>query len=276
MRNLFVFIWRNYYFFLFLILEIVAFTLLIRHSKYQQAGFLNSAYRVSGSIHSTYTDITDYLHLKKINKQLADENTRLHLQSVKSVIITDNKSITKNDTVYKQQFEYLTAKVISSTVNKGNNYIMLNKGYRDGIRKDMGVITSNGVVGVVKDVSDNFCYVISMLSKKLKISGRIKKNNQFGSVTWNGSNYTIGGLDDVPSHAIFKKGDTIITSGNSYIFPEGIPIGSISDFKINEGESFFSIRLRFTVDYNSVNYVYVIKNLFKEEQDKLVNSTKDE
>jgi len=276
MKNLFVFLWRQYFFFLFLTLEIISFTLIFKHNNYQQASFLNTTYEVTGSIYKTYRNISDYFYLKQVNKQLAEENARLHAKTLKSYIVENTKAVKVNDTVYKQQYQYICAKVISSTVNKGNNYLMLNQGYADGIHKDMGIITSDGVVGVVSEVSKNFCYVISILSKKLKISAKIKKDNQYGSITWNGINYRVGNMEDVPSHAKIKIGDTIITSGNSYIFPEGILVGTISDFKVNEGESFYSIKLKFMVDYNKINYVYVVDNLLKDEQKELEKSAKDE
>ena len=276
MKNLFVFVWRNYYFFLFLLLEVFSFTLLIRHNNYQHADFINFTTRISGNINQSYQDITDYFNLKKVNKQLAEENTRLHAQTLKSFIIENMHETSVKDTVYKQQFQYLTAKVICNTVNKATNYILINKGSKDGIQRDMGVITSEGVVGVVKDVSENFSYVISVLNKKLKVSARIKRNNQCGSITWNGADYHICTLEDIPSHAIFKKGDLVISSGNSLIFPEGIPIGTITDYEIKNGESFYVLKVKLAVDFNSLNYVYIVKNLMKDEQVKLINATKDE
>jgi rod shape-determining protein MreC len=150
---------------------------------------------------------------------------------------------------------------------------MLNKGRRHGIDKDMAVITSNGVVGTVVNASEDFAWVMSVLNKQTKISGRIVKNNQMGTVVWNGLDATYGTLTDIPAHVKIAKGDTIVTSGFSYIFPAGILLGTIEDFRVEQGEHFYVIPFKFSVDFNSLDYVYVVKNLLKEEQEKLEKTT---
>jgi len=152
---------------------------------------------------------------------------------------------------------------------------MLNKGIAHGVQKDMGVIASNGIVGTVIDVSEHFSRVMSILHENNKINARIKKNNHLGNVEWDGIYYTQGLLTDIPTHVKLYKGDTIITSGNSFIYPEGILIGTVEDYLVNKGEKFNRARINFSVDYNNLNFVYIIVNAMKEEQLNLENQNID-
>ena len=189
-----------------------------------------------------------------------------------SFLRNDTNTFWVNDTLYKQQYKYVVAKVVLNTVGKRNNYIMLDKGSRSGIQKDMAVITSRGVVGTVVNVSENFSWVMSMLNKHTRISGRIIKNGQMGTIVWNGVDHLYGTLTDIPAHVKIAKGDTIMSSGFSYIFPEGLMIGTISDFRVEQGDHFYTIPFKFSVDFNSLQYVYVVRNLMKNEQETLEKS----
>jgi rod shape-determining protein MreC len=269
MRNFFVFLWKQYFFFLFLFLEVIAIILVVQNSYYQRTTFINSANSFSGSILGTFNNISEYFSLREANKRLAEENARLLSDSKKWFLQTDHKIFYYNDTLYRQQYEFISAKVVKNTTSKRNNYLLLNKGSNQGITNDMGVVTSNGIVGIVKDVSPNFCSVISVLHKESKISAKLKKYGQIGTVVWNGGNYRFGELIDIPTHVKPTLGDTIITSGYSTSFPEGILIGTISDFKIEKGDNFYSITVRFATDFNSISYANVIRNLMKDEIDKL-------
>ena len=178
-----------------------------------------------------------------------------------NIILTDSNSFFKDGTLYKHQCLYVVAKVISNSTNKRKNYLMLNKGNIHGIRRDMGVITSTGIVGTVIDISKNFSIVISVLHINNKINARIKKNRHLGSIEWDGSDYRKGLLTDIPIHVRLYMGDTIITSGNSHIFPEGIIIGTVEEYFSKQGDKFNKARINFAVDYNKLYYVYIIKNL---------------
>lgn len=269
MRNFFVFLWKQYFFFLFLILEVVSIILVVQNNYYQKTAFINSTNSFGGSIIGTFNDISEYFSLREANKKLAEENARLLSDSKKWFLQTDRKIFFKNDTLYRQQYEFISAKVIKNTTSKRNNYLILNKGSNHGIIKDMGVITSNGIVGIVKDVSPNFCSVISVLHKESKISAKVKKYGQIGTVVWNGGNYRFGNLIDIPTHIKPTLGDTIITSGYSTSFPEGILIGTISDYKIEKGDNFYTITIRFSTDFNSIDHANLVRNLMKDEIEQL-------
>ena len=227
MRNLIHFIFKHHFFFLFLIFEVLSIILFVQNNYYPQQKYFSIINEISGSVHKTTNNIAQYLSLRRVNKELAENNAVLLNHSFKSFTKIDTATYLIRDTLYKQQYKYTAARVINNSINRRNNYLTLNKGKNDGIDRDMAVITKNGVVGIVKNVSWHFASVISILNSKSKISAKIKKNNYVGSIMWEGMNYQMGVLSDIPSHAKITKGDTVITSGYSNIFPEGIPIGTI-------------------------------------------------
>lgn len=276
MRNLIAFVFRYHYFLLFLLLEVFSFVLMANSSYFQQASILNTSNRISGTVYAAFDNVTDYISLRKTNYILSEENSHLRKATSLSFLKVDTNSFFVNDTINKLRYTYIAAKVINNSVNKRNNYIMLNKGRKLGIEKDMAVITSNGIVGTVVSVSDHFSWVMSVLNKHTKISGRIKKNNQMGTIIWEGKDFSIGTLVDVPAHVKIAKGDTIVTSGFSYIFPAGIFVGTIKDFRVEQGDHFYVIPFNFGVDYNSLDYVYVVIDLSKKEVKNLENTVKDE
>lgn len=269
MRQLFAYLIKYYFFFLFLFLEIIAFILIANNNYYQGARMLNTANQFTGSINQTYNNIFDYLYLTDNNRILAEENARLHAMIEQSYVKFTTGEVLVNDTFYKQQYKYIDAKIISNSTGKRNNYMMLNKGFNQGIRNNMAVVSSNGIVGIVNGVSANFSSVMSLLHTETKISAKLKKNNASGSISWEGGSYKTGELTDIPSHIKIKTGDTVITSGFSLDFPEGIMIGTIASYNLNQGDNFYKIKLNFSTDFNKLDYVYVIKNLFKDEQLKL-------
>ncbi len=273
MRNILVFIIRYHFLLLFVLLEIFSITMLVNSTYYQSSAILKAGSRVTGRFYTSISNATDYLKLRTTNDQLARENAMLRQMKGVSFLKNDTSSFWVNDTIYKQQYQYIVSKVVLNTVGKRNNYIMLDKGTRSGIKKDMAVITSDGIVGTVVTVSENFSWVMSMLNKHTRISGRITKNNQMGTIIWNGVNHLYGTLTDIPAHVKIAKGDTIVSSGYSYIFPAGLMIGTITDFRVEQGDHFYIIPFKFSVDFNALQYVYVVKNLMKDEQEALEKST---
>ncbi|MCK9611723.1 MAG: rod shape-determining protein MreC [Bacteroidales bacterium] len=276
MRPLLNFLIKYYYFFLFILLEVLAVYLIARNNYYPQSVFISSANAFSGKVYNSYNNITNYLSLKSTNKLLAEENAVLLTKQISSFRKTTNKTFVVNDTLYQQQYEYTSAEVISNTVTRANNYLTLNKGLKQGIRKDMGVITSLGVVGIVKDVSTNFSTVTSLLHSQSKISAKIKKNDYVGTITWEEKNHRIAMLNDIPTHVTIKPGDTIITSGYSLIFPEGINIGTILYSQKDQGSNFYKITIRLFADFNNLSYVYVVKSLMREELQNLKAKTQND
>lgn len=276
MRNLILFVWKYNFFFLFLIMEALAVYLIVQQNYYHKNVFISSSNQVAGKIFEVTHDITGYFTLNRQNTELAEENARLRNQSSHAFMKSSLKTIEFKDTLYHRYLEYIPARVVAASVNRRNNNWLINKGRKQGLEKDMGVISPNGVVGIVVEVSKNYSLVYSVLHKQTRLSVMLKKNKHKGFVTWPGGDYRLGLLNDIPSHVNVAEGDTIVSSGNSLLFPENIIVGTVTEAELGPGESFYDIEIRFSEDYNNTEYVYVVKNLMKEEQEQLMERAKDE
>jgi rod shape-determining protein MreC len=275
MKNFFLLLRKYNFFLLFLILQGVSFYLLVNNNSFHRTTFINTSNYYVGQTYEAYSAATDYLKLSYNNKILAEENARLLNEMRMSFYDLDSTQSQVRDSLYKQQYTFVEAKIINNTVNKINNYITLNKGSMHGIKKEMAVISSSGVVGIVKDVSEHFSSVISILNSNIKISSKIKKNGYFGSLVWDGKSPRYCNLLDIPIHAQVEAGDTIITSEYSNIFPQGIMIGVVSETSV-AGESFKGIRVELSVNFDNLSYVYVVNNLLKEERERLEKSSEND
>ncbi len=268
MRNLLRFISRYQVVLLFVMLEIFSLALIFSNSRYHHAIFFNTARFVSGVMSRFTGSIGDYFALEENNRRLAEENAVLRsaLRSSFRNLSPEDKTI--RDSVLKQQYVFSEAEVVANSVNKQYNFLTLNKGSAQGISPDMAVICDQGIVGIVNGVSDHFSTVISVLNKDFRVSSKLKGSDYFGALLWDGTGARFGLLTDIPHHAKISLGDTVVTSGLSPIFPEGIPIGIIENFSLEDG-NFYSIKVRFVTDFHKVRYVMVVRNFFKEEQLKL-------
>jgi rod shape-determining protein MreC len=274
MRNLATFIWKNNYFFLFGILQLFSLWLIVDNSIFQRSAIITSTNAVSGSFLSVYNGIDQYFYLRYNNIELAKENALLLTESKNSFLITDKTEFLSNDTLYRHQFSYYDAKIISNSVKKQNNYLILNKGSKMGIEKEMAVVSPAGIVGIVKDVSPNFCSVISLLHQDTRVNAKIKRTGFIGTVLWDGMDYRFAKLIDIPYHLNVRYGDTVVTSGYSTIFPEGIMIGVVNNVKPNKNDNFYNISVKLATDFNKIDQVYIIKNHFKSELDTLTSRFK--
>lgn len=271
MRSLFAFLWKYQFTVLFIFLEGIALVFLFNSYTYHKSLAFNTVNDLTGGVFSASSDISGYFSLRQENDQLLEENTFL-LNKLKSNFIQKDIQSLQQDSLYR----FIPAKVVSNSVDNRNNFIMINKGLEDGIEKEMGVVSSTGLVGIVVGVSDHYAFIMSMLHQNSRISARIKKNKQLVNVIWNGQNHKYGEVIDIPSHITLLKGDTIVTSGNSLIFPEGINIGTIIEQEKTEDKALGNAKAIFSSDFNSLYYVYVIQNQMKEEQQNLMNEQADE
>ncbi|HZK06787.1 MAG TPA: rod shape-determining protein MreC [Bacteroidales bacterium] len=265
MRNLIVFLWRHNFFFIFLLLEALALLLVVNNNYYQRRVMVNTTSDISGSLLSTVNEITAYISLKKANQILSEENARLSNKLPSAFMRTDTAQFFVNDSLFRQQYQYVSATVISNSISRRNNYMKINKGRRHGLRPDMAVLAPNGVAGQIIEVSKNYSSVMSMLNSHTRINAKLKNSNQSGSLSWTGHDYRFGKLVDIPSHVSIHIGDTVVTSGYSHIFPEGQMLGTVEEFSPAPGDNFWDVKIHFSVDYNNLQYVYVVKNLIKEE-----------
>ena len=265
MRNLIAFIRKYSFFFLFLGVETLAFYLIIKNNHFQGSSFLNSTNQLTGGIYTRYAELGDYLHLKEVNDALSDENKRLRENQIRSFERLFGENILVKDTIFKRKYLYTKAKVINNSTHRQNNYLTLNIGSRNGIENGMGVVGPNGVVGVVKNVSDHYASVVSVLHREAKISVKLKNSSYFGSMQWDGEDYRTVMLKDIPNHVQMNEGDTVVTSGFSSIFPEGLNAAVIKTFHVPEGENFYEIKMQLLNDFKQISYVYVLKNNFSSE-----------
>ena len=268
MKEIIKLILKYHFTIIFILLEIVSFSLIIRHNEYQRAIFSESASTLFGNISSTITSIKDYFRLKEMNESLANENillkNRLEAYEFLQDTIIQRTVVEGSIPVY----EYIGAKQVNATYNRTKNYITLNRGRKNGLQKEMAVCTPEGIVGLIQDLSDHFAVVIPLINVDARISAKIKKNNYYGSLQWDGNDYAYSYLNDIPYHVEVNAGDTIVTSGLSKIFPEGIVVGYVESVdKVTA--NFLKIKVKLAVDFKRINHVYVILNNKKNEQTSL-------
>lgn len=276
MRNLLRFFVKNSFIFLFLIFEVIAFGMLVQNNNYQNSKFFNSSNFLVGNLYATINNFNEYFHLKEDNEVLAEQNAKLLSTNTSSFMKVFGRLVQINDTTYLQKYVYSSAKIINNSTNKRQNYITLDKGSINGVKDEMGVISSKGVVGIVKNVSPHFSSVMSVLHEKTKLSAKIKKSGYFGSLVWGNNNYRIADLKDIPNHVKLSIGDTIVTSGFSSIFPENVMIGTVKEFDLPEGNNFYNIKVEFSEDYKNVSHVYVVRSLLKEEKEMLEQKSNED
>jgi rod shape-determining protein MreC len=269
MRNLYLFLRKHYFYFLFLLLEVVSLVLYFNGNDYPNAAMNSWSAEVTGSVNRLFRNISEYFSLKKNNQVLTEEIALLQSRMPEAFYKADTATFFLKDTMYRVEYRYIAAKVISNSTNKRNNFLMINKGKTQGIQNHMGVIIGNRVVGQVVGVSTHFSWVMSVLNKDSRISAKFKKNDQLVNVEWTGGSYRYGSVKEIPKHFQILKGDTIITSGNSEIFPEGIMVGTVEDFTIASDENFNSATILFSTDFNSLGYVEVVVDLMRSEKEDL-------
>ena len=272
MRSLIRYFVRNHVFYIFLILEIFSLVLLFRYNNYQKVAYLNSTNRVSASIYGSFNSVINYFQLRRVNEDLAEENSKL----LNQINILQNElhlgaSFLEDTSLHKLTYSFTNAKVINNTVFKQNNYITINKGLKDGIKPGQGIISDNNVIGVISNTSNSYAIGLSLLNMRLLTTAKLKKNEQKGSVNWDGKDYRYIQLNEIPFHVELAKGDTVVTSGFSSKFPEGILIGTIHSFEQERGENFYTVSVELAADFRSLSFVQVITNLNLEEIQSLTN-----
>lgn len=272
MRNLLKILYTYHFLLLFIALEVISIIMLVQNNKYHSAAYAGKAKAISGSFYAAVNDFKEYLSLKEANKALALENAQLRNRLSNNFYAVDSTQKFVNDSIYKQLYRYQEAKVVNNTVNKQFNYITLNKGSNSGIKPDMAVIGPQGIVGFVTGVSENFANVMPLLHVDFAVSARLKKNNYLGSVVWEGKNYEYCTLKFIPQNVEINIGDTVITTGFTGSFPEGIMIGTVSGFNAKDG-NFYHIDVKISTVFKSLSYVSIVEDLMKDEVTNLKNQT---
>lgn len=269
MNPLFSFLASIRVFLFFIVLEVFAVILFTADSYYQQSAIIRNLHVAWAKVKQPVNSLGQYLSLDAVNRQLSKENNRLRneLEYLKSTVDSVATGIVY-DKQHQPLYSYIPAEIIDNSINKQENYIILSAGSKQGVMPDMGVITEQGVVGIVTAVTDNYAIVKSILNTAWKFNVRLKTAGDFGPMQWDGINYKKSILSDIPQHSNVIKGDTVETSGYSRIFPQGIPIGIVDTTVIKRG-NFHEIKVNLFIDLKKVQYVNIVSSVFRHELDSL-------
>lgn len=269
MRTLFQLISKYHFVLLFLLLELISLSLLVRYNSIQRTSFISSSGNVFGSIYASYSEVSDYFGLREKNKALAEQNSQLLNANKLAYTRVFGDRVLINDTLYHQQYSFIAANVVNITTNKQKNYITISSGKLDGVEIGMGVMSATGIVGIVNNVSAHYATILPVIHIDSKISVKLQKGESFGSLTWQGKSPQKGMLVDIPNYAAVQEGAQIITSGFSAVFPKGLKVGKVSEVIAPEGQNFYELEVAFDTDFSALSQVYVIKNYLKTEQKEI-------
>ncbi len=272
MQQIFNFILKNSNRLLFLLLLVISLSLTIQSHSYHKSKIISSANFFTGGIYEKINNIDEYFGLREKNNELALENARL-----KSILFNqkDTTKLPQIDTIKGvKKTSIIVSKVIRNPYTTLENYITINNGSASGIKPNMGVINSAGIVGIVENTSKNYATIISLLNVNIKINAKIKKSNHFGTLSWNGKSTGFAQLTDVPRLASVRKGDTIVTGAESRVFPENIGIGTIENVYTDEDTNYYTLNIKLFNDMTNLGHVYIIKQKDAEEIENLENKNK--
>ena len=256
MRNLIRFVLRYNFPILFLVFELIAISLIFSHNPIQRGRLANQVNSLSTIVYDKAYGLSQYVHLRKAIEQVAKEN---------SILRSRGLQIKPDSASQRYGYDYIPARVINNSVHKEFNYLTLDIGSESGVEPDMAVVSPNGIVGVVKTVTPNFCRVISVLNVQLRLSVKLSKSGYFGSLIWDRRNYRDVLVTEIPSHVSWEPGDSIVSSGYSSIFPVGEPIATVLEATPAAGGNFLEIRARLTNDFKQLSTVYIVINTNREE-----------
>ncbi len=273
MNNLLNFFVKHSAWFIFAIYVILSLVLLFKDNPYQQSVYLTSANRVSAAVYKAFNGVTSYFHLHDINESLQERNAALEMELIELRKQMSDMALLAPDSLRQpaavQQYSFVMAHVISNSIAQPNNYITIDRGHIDGVSPEMGVIDQNGVVGIVNVVGPHAARVISLLNPHMRLSCKLRNNGFYGSLVWDGKSPRYAVLEELPKHITFHKGDTIVTSGYSAVFPEGIIVGTVEGLARDMSDSFVSLRIKLTTNFSQLSSVRVITNNMKEQIDAL-------
>lgn len=275
MQFIFRIIAKNGLFLLYLLLATIAFVFTFRQRVYHKSVFDKASTEVGGYVDHKISGVTQFLDLRKGNRDLLEENTELRkeLQRLKGEAAErEMDSIPVSNLQFHQIYSFIPVEIINNSVMNSHNMMTLNKGSRQGIEKGMGVISSNGVLGYVYKTTENYSRVLSTLNTNTKITAQIKRSKYFGTITWDGKDPRYVKLQEIPKYIEVEKGDTIETDGKSSVIPGGVMIGTVSEKSVNESTGELNILVELKEDFARVRYGEVVVSLAKQEIEKVEES----
>lgn len=271
MRKLFQIIYQYRAFFIFLLLQLVSGWLIVNHNDYISASYFNSSSSFAGNFYNNKQSVADYFELAKVNQNLATENEALRNSLAEKLPNVDSTRFF-TPVYLSGKYEFTIAKVVNNSVSRFTNYFTLDKGSKDGIEEGMGVVNSYGAVGKVKSVSENFSTGYSALHGNLLISAILGEKETLCTANWDGKDPTKITLKYVPRHVEVKPGMEVYTSGFNAVFPPKVKIGEVETADIKENATFYDITVALSVDFASLDYVYIVGSKLKQEKDSIEES----
>ncbi len=273
MKNFFAFLSKYHKEFLAVLLQALCLSFFFIHNSFQRSVLISSSNQVVGEVYTQKASLTKYFNLLEQTEQLAAENAVLRSKMRESFYFSVRKNYHVGDTTSIQHYDYLTARTINATTNLQGNFLTLDKGRYQGISKDEGVISSEGLVGVVVNVSNNYSTVLPIINTRFTASVEVKRTKNFGLLKWDGVDPRYAKIEDIANHARIVKGDTIVSRSSSAIYPTGIMVGVVEKIEQPEGSNYLDLKIKLAVDYTKITAVYVVRNLMKQEQQKLEEET---
>jgi len=269
MRNIIGLLYRYNAVFVFIVLQVFAIMLLVSFNPYHRASYFNSSSTLIGSLKEITSAINEPFTAKEQNRQLRIENAELRNNLPNNFYSLKPEIVSINDTIYEQQYTYISAKVIDNSYTKTRNYILINAGRNKGIKQEMGVIGPNGLVGFVKDVSSRYALIIPIINPDFSTAVLVSKHNYPGSVRWKTNDFQIASVTQMSKTAPLDINDTIVTKGGRGRFPTGIPVGKVLSFEEIQGENDYQIDIELFTNFANLHHVYVIENKFQNEIDSI-------
>lgn len=280
MRNLLDFLARHNHWFVFVLLEVISAVLLFKYNSYQGSVWFSSANAVSGRVYEASAAVGQYFSLVTVNRQLTQRNVYLEREVARMAqehaeATADSSYLQRLQNNQTNHYRLVPARVVSSSLDRLNNFITIDKGEADGVKKDMGVVCGTGIVGIVYLTSAHYSVVIPVLNSKSNISCSIRGRGYFGYLHWMGGVPDEAYLDDVPRHARFRIGDVIVTSGYSSVFPPGMLVGKVMRVYNSANGLSFRLRIKLTTDFGNLRDVCVITDAAVAERVKLLEAAND-
>lgn len=277
MRNLLNFFLKNGYWFLFILLEVACLILLFRFNNYQGSVVFTSANKFSGCIYNLSAEVSSYFKLGTINTSLTRQNIDLQVENQRlrkqlDQLMSDSSVTQLTTSLSSQNYQLIPARIINNSLNKPDNYITLNKGRADGVEAEMGVVNGNGIIGIIYMTSEHYSLAISLLNSKSSISCKFKHNDYFGYLKWRGNDPQYAFLEDLPRHALFQQGDTIVTSGHSAVFPQGLMVGTVDSIADSKDGLSYLLKIRLMANFACMDNAIIISDKGKKELQDLESS----
>jgi rod shape-determining protein MreC len=269
MRNILILIQRFHTLLIFLVLEIFCIIIIIQNNHYHRSAWFKSSSDLVGSIYTRRARLSEYLRLGEINDELSLENAILRSRLEENFLEIDTSKFTVSDSIHQFRYTYMPAKVINNSVNRPSNFITINRGKMGGIKPDMGVIANGSIVGYVKDVSKHFAIVTPVLNSAFIASVKMKGSGDFGQLVWGTTDPLVAVVKEIPKHVSVETGDTVVTTGYSSFFPAEVMVGVVYEHEERPDEVFHRITVKLSTDFRKLNYVEVVSDILKTEQDSL-------